>query len=403
LPKLTISFILRKLFNPRWAALYLIPTLFVTAFSQASDQSKKIFRLPDKLGQNFVSVGRSQTLSAEQCLTLPDGTVYKEFGLESLVSSRYTDGQSTVTVEAFQMKFDSDAFGLFTYNRGLQLENRHEFFTGRHFVSISSEAIKSISLDPIIQSLKENLNSSNSDPSPLPSHLPEEGKLADSEKYLIGPVVLAKIQEFSDLKEVVNFSGGTEATIAKYSDGNGTFSLMIVEYHTPQLATDGEAQFQNYFGKLPEQERSQRILKRIGNYVAITTTVQDRARAEQIVSAIKYTPVVYWEARKITDIPVAFRPPDPLAVEEASQTANMLVRTFYWIGVMLFGAIVLGVISGSIFFYWNRYRRRKLGLDNMFSDSDGTVRLNLEEYLLSPLDSTVGKIEGDEKARKFKK
>ncbi len=237
----------------------------------------------------------------------------------------------------------------------------------------------------------------------MPSHLPGEGKVADSEKYLVGPVVLAKTQEFSDLKEVVNFSGGTEATTAKYSNGNGTFSLMIVEYHTPQMATDGEAQFQSYFGKLSEQERSQRILKRIGNYIAITTAVQDRASAEKIVSTIKYTPVVYWEARKITDIPVAFRPPDPLAIQEASQTANMLVRTFYWIGVMLFGAIVLGVISGGIFFYWNRYRRRKLGLDNMFSDSGGTVRLNLDEYLLSPMDSSAGKIESDEKAGRFKK
>ncbi len=403
MPKLTVSFILRKLLNPRWAALCLIPALFVTAFSQTSDQSKKIFRLPDKLGANFVSLGKAQTLSAEQSSALPDGAVYKEFGLESLTSGRYTDGKSTITVEAFQMKFDSDAFGLFTYNRGLQLENRHEFFTGRHFVSISSESIQSISLEPVIQSLKENLNSSNSDPSPLPSHLPEAGKVAGSEKYLVGPVALAKTQEFSDLKEVVNFSGGTEAAIAKYSNGNGTFSLMIVEYHTPQLATDGEAQFQNYFGKLSEQERSQRLLKRIGNYLAITTAVQDFAGAEKIVSAIKYTPVVYWEARKITDIPEAFRPPDPLAIQEASETANMIVRTFYWIGVMLFGAIVLGIISGSIFFYWNRYRRRKLGLDNMFSDSGGAVRLNLEEYLLSPMDSAAGKIESDEKAGKFKK
>lgn len=403
MPKLTVSFILHKLFNPRLAALCFILSLFVTAFSQTSEQSKAIFRLPEKLGQNFVSIGRSQTLSTEQCLTLPDGAVYKEFSLESLTSARYTDGKNTITVEAFQMKFDSDAFGLFTYNRGLQLENRHEFVTGRHFVSISSEAIKLISLDPIIQSLKENLNSSNSDPSPLPSHLPEEGKIADSEKYLIGPVALSKIEEFSDLKEVVDFSGGTEATVAKYSNGNGTFSLMVVEYHTPQSATDGEARFQNYFGKLAEQEKSKRILRRIGNYIVITTAVQDFANAEKIVSAIKYTPVVYWEARKITDIPEAFRPPDPLAIQEASETANMLVRTFYWIGVMLFGAIVLGVISGGIFFYWNRYRRRKLGLDNMFSDPGGTVRLNLDEYLLSPMDSTAGKIEGDEQARKFKK
>ncbi len=381
--------------------------LFSSAFGQTASRPNNKVLLPDRLGETFRAVGKTQTLSADQYSVLPDGDVYKEYWLESLTSGHYTDGKNSIAVEVFQMEFDSGAYGLFTFNRGKQTETRREFFTGRFFVSISSETIQSISLEPVIQTLKESLKSSNGELSPLPSHLPEEGKIAESEKYLVGPVALAKIAEFSnlpdfsDLKDVVTFSGGTEAVIARYLNGSSSLSLMIVEYHTPQQATDGHAQFQAWLGQLPEQERNQRLLKRIGNYVVATTAAQDLAIAENLVSQIKYTQVVYWEARKITDIPVAYRPPDPLAVQEMAQTASIMIRTFYWIGVMLFGAIVLGVISGGIFFYWNRYRRRKLGLDDIFSDAGGTVRLNLDEYLLSSTESTAGKTEEDEKLKRI--
>lgn len=401
MPRLILSTLSKTLFSFCLAALCFAPVLFSSAVGQTANPPTNKTHLPDKLVETFHIVGKTRTLSSDQCSILPDGDVYKEYWLESLTSGHYTDGKNTIAVEIFQMQFDSGAYGLFTFNRGKQNETRREFFTGRYFVSISSETIKSIPLEPLILAIKENLNSSNGELSPLPSHLPEEGKIAESEKYLVGPAALAKLEGLSDLKDVVNFSGGTEVAVARYLNGNTALSLMIVEYHTPQLATDGHAQFQAWFGRLSEQEKIQRLLKRIGNYVVTTTAAQDLANVERLVSQIKYNPVVYWEARKISDIPIAFRPPDPLAVEEFTQTASVLIRTFYWIGVMLFGAIVLGVVSGSVFFYWNRYRRRKLGLDDMFSDGGGTVRLNLDEYLLSPVDSTIGKTEEDEKLKRI--
>ena len=56
---------------------------------------------------------------------------------------------------------------------------------------------------------------------------------------------------------------------------------------------------------------------------------------------------------------------------------------------MIVGAFVLGVLTGGTFFYWRRYRRRKLGLDDAFSDAGGTVQLDLEGYLLSGEKSRV--------------
>lgn len=385
MPKLNLSFHLNICsIQFRLLVLFLLLVLPSIGFGQTADSTTTIkIVLPDKLGEKWRSIDAIRRLSADQCAVLPDGDVYQEFWLESLASRHYTDGQDTFAVEVFQMQFPSGAYGLFTFNRGKLPENRREFFSGRYLVSLSSEKTNSVPQE-LVQAMKNHLTLPTGELSPLPSHLPDENKIPDSEIYLVGSAALARLGGFSDLKDVVNFSGGTEIAFAKYRNGTSEFGLVIVEYHTPQLASDGYAQFQNYFGNLPEELKNNRLLKRIGNYVVLTTSVQDKAIAEKIVSQIKYNPGVYWEGKKLSHIPLAFRPPDPFAIEEASHTAQMILRTFYWVGVMLFVAIILGFISGWIFFYWTRYRRNKIGFDDVYSDAGGSIRLNLDNYLLPP-------------------
>lgn len=387
MPKLIQNFRFNiSLLNP-FFALCFMPILFFSIYGQATNSSTgNKTLLPDKLAENWRAIGAARSLSADQISVLPDGDVYREYLAEYLTSRHYSDGKNSLAIEVFRMKYDSGAYGLFTFNRARLTENRREIYAGRYLISLSSDTINSVPHQELIQVLKNNIAVSNGEFPPLPSHLPTENKISDTDVYLVGSAALMKTDGVSDLKDFVNFSGGTELAIAKYRNGSGVFNLAIIEYHTPQLATDGYSQFQTYFNNLSTEERSKRLLKRIGNYVVFTTSNQDIAGVEKIASQIKYNPGIYWEGKKLSDIPIAFRPPDPLVIEEVSQTAKMLVRTFYWIGVMLFGAVVLGITSGWIFFYWNRYRRRKLGLDNIFSDAGGTVRLNLDDYLLPPGD-----------------
>jgi hypothetical protein len=49
---------------------------------------------------------------------------------------------------------------------------------------------------------------------------------------------------------------------------------------------------------------------------------------------------------------------------------------------VLLSALLAGFAAGLSLFQWKRYRRRKLGLDNVFSDAGGSLRLNLDDYLL---------------------
>ncbi|MEP7269891.1 MAG: hypothetical protein ABI882_00210, partial [Acidobacteriota bacterium] len=85
-----------------------------------------------------------------------------------------------------------------------------------------------------------------------------------------------------------------------------------------------------------------------------------------------------------TSIPFQYRPPDPAAIEEMRDTATVLLRTFYGIGLMIVASIILGVFAGWTVFYWRKQKRRRLGKDDYFSDAGDTIRLNLDDYIFQP-------------------
>jgi hypothetical protein len=345
--------------------------------------------LPARLGARWRAVGPAQSLDARSFSILPNADVYKEYGLQRVISRLYTDGKTRAQVEVFELTFVSHAYGLFTFNRGLLPSTSREFYEGRYVVRASMSPPNerpdhSLPDHSLFGAIKPNLIGGEGRLPSLPSRLPEQGKIAESEKYIVGPAALAKLKSFGALKDLINFSVGVEVVTADYHGGDGQMSLIIVEYYTPQSASDGYAKFQSHLNALSQDEKERRLLKRIGNYVVEMANIQDMAMAQNVIGQIKYEASVYWVGRKFGDIPLEFRPPDPVAIEEAKRTTQVLLRSFYWMGAMIMSAFILGLAAGAALFWWNRYRRRKLGLDGIFSDAGGTVRLNLDDYLLPP-------------------
>jgi hypothetical protein len=376
----------------RGFALLLIITLSAAAaVSQTPAPARPL--LPARLGTQWKAINEARTLDRDQASLLPDADVYTEYGLQWMVTRDYASGAAKYTIELFALNYTSGAYGLRLHRRAVAQPNRQEFQHGRYLVSLSGGTAGADSDPALVEAIKESLPDAAIGEFPtLPAHLPESGKLAGSERYLLGPLALAQLPGLRELKDVVLFTGGAEAAAASYQNGSGQMEVLIVEYLTPQLASDGFAKLQAHFDSLPPGEQAKRILKRIGNYAVEAVNVQDRTAADMQLGQIKYTQRVYWEGKKLSDIPIQFRPTDDAAIEEATQTANVLIRTFYWIGIMLTSALILGLLAGGSFFYAKRYFRRKRGLDNLFSDAGGTVRLNLDEYLLQSSQKPIQKI-----------
>jgi hypothetical protein len=341
--------------------------------------------LPDKLAIDWRATGPSHKLIAEKIPETPESKLLVEYGLQSITDRQYSNGKARITIEAFEMKYASGAYGLWTFHRGSLGATQREIFNGR-FVLRFSGPDESI-VEAVAAQMKTNLTSTSESPL-LPTYLPDQSKIANSEKYLIGPEAVARVSAISDLKNVIDFTGGTHAAIADYNNGNGKMSIVLVEFQSPQFAVDGLAKIQSHFSSLSPDEQKKRILRRVGNYALEAVNVSDPETAQEVLKQVKYMVSVHWEGKNASAIPIPFRPPDPSALREVVQTGQFLVATFYWIGILVVGAVVIGISVGGVIFYWRRAQRRKLGMADGFTDAGGMTRLNLDDYLLTGPDTS---------------
>lgn len=337
--------------------------------------------LPNRIGSEWIAHTPSRKLSADQIPESQNTKILLEYGLQSFTDRSYTNGKDRVVVECYEMKYVSGAYGLWTFRRQTLPEGQREFFNGRYLVRVSASPLAIA--ETIMAKIQDKLPSSLSKSPLLPTYLPEQNKIAASERYVVGAEAVSQISSISDLREAIDFTGGTHAVVADYNNGGGKMSVLLIEFQAPQFATDGLIKIQQHFNSLSPEEQKKRVLRRIGNYAVEAVNVSDPNAAEELLGQIKYMARVHWEGKGISSIPLQFRPPDPVSLQEAIQTGQFIVATFYWIGILVLGAILTGIFAGGAFFYWRRSQRRKFGLADTFSDAGGMTRLNLlDDYLL---------------------
>jgi hypothetical protein len=343
--------------------------------------------LPARLGETWQAVGAAQKVAVGELPAGQEAGLLREYGLQDAASRVYSDGKSRVKVTAFGMKYPSGAYGLWSYNRASRPAGRDEFHSGHFLLRVESDAAPQPTVAEVAAAVRQHLAAGAlpgaaplgaEDLPLLPSYLPAQSKVPDSEKYLVGPVAVGLMAELADLKDLIDFTGGTHAAVAEYENGGGRMKVLLVEYQTPQLAADGHARFSAHLNALGPEARARRVLKRTGNYVIEAVNVADAAAAQALVEQVKYMVKVHWEGEKLNAIPWEFRPPDPVALNEVVQTGRLLYAIFYWIAVLMVGTLVLGMVTGGAVFYWRRRRFRRAEVYNAFSDAGGMVCLNLE-------------------------
>jgi hypothetical protein len=163
--------------------------------------------------------------------------------------------------------------------------------------------------------------------------------------------------------DLIDFAGGTEAVAAPYDAGK----LLIVEYASPQVSIEADAQFQKRLAEKPQTPPV--VYRRIGNYNAFVFDAPDEAAANALLDQIKYEKVVQWLGE------------DPYAQRKAERffairTADIFLSTVLVIigGIGL--AVLTGIGVGLVFFRVRDQRRASM---TAFSDAGGMTRLNLDE------------------------
>ena len=167
--------------------------------------------------------------------------------------------------------------------------------------------------------------------------IPSKGKVANSGRYILGPV---SMQTFAGPLNGVNpgFEQGAEAQVAQYKlDARPPINLAVFYYPTPEMARLHTVNFKGTVGA---------NVKRSGVLVAMVYGPASQTEAETLLSRVQYEARITWN-----EVP----PPSPI------KPLYRLLKDILYISGLL---SVLSLSAGLVYAGMRIYRRRYGTLDS---------------------------------------
>ncbi len=284
---------------------------------------------------------------------LADQPVWNEYGLKASESAVYESADGKFTATAWRLQDPTGALAAFDWQRPaaatpspaakLAAETKTGLLLvhGNYLLSFDGYKPPTEELDPLLAALA---NVDNSSLPVLAGYLPADGLVANSERYVTGPVALQKFQPAIP-PSVAGFHFGAEAQIGVFHHAKGDVTLAIFNYPTHQMAMQQIAQFE----KLPGA-----VVKRSGPMIAVVLSPPDPDFAEHLLGQVRYQ-------AEITR--------DEYVPTQRDNPGVLLYNAFVLIGILLAFAVVSGLIFGGLRSYRHRGRKGQ--------EADAMITLNL--------------------------
>jgi hypothetical protein len=200
----------------------------------------------------------------------------------------------------------------------------------------------------------------------LVQHLPPPEEAQKNAVYLSSFSDINKLRLQQPVLSAVQSGGDADAALGTY----GPTEVLIIEFHTPQLAADNDqriiARIQELW-KLGQPAPS--AYRRVGNYSVFVFDAPDEQTAKQLIDQVKYEQVVQWLGE------------NPNILKEAQKryvntTLGVLVAVLKASGYAALLCLGVGGLIGGVLF---SYRRSQQKAATAYSDAGGMLRLNLDE------------------------
>jgi hypothetical protein len=364
--------------------------LMLAASALADVPTKEAAKLlPDRIGEYQAQSAASSPLRD----STPDAETVNAFNITS-AAMRYYASADGKKVEVLVIKTASDSAAYSFLTEGVDKENglspgqgrRLEglgtaafefptdvfFFKGDTFVVLgpSMKDKESGSLTAgilaLAHSIADTLDKGTGEIPSLINHLPSTESVQARAVYAINLSGLKLVVRNQPILDAVSFEGGTEAVIAKYDQGQ----LVIVEFQTPQLASDADARITARIAELRGQHQPvPAAYKREGNYAVFVFDAPTEQAAAQLAGQVKYEKVVQWLGN------------DPHRFERANRfwlnmSGSIILNTIKATGLAIILCLSVGGLFGGVIFM---RRRAQAALSERYSDAGGMMRLNLDE------------------------
>jgi hypothetical protein len=277
---------------------------------------------PDQIGE--------YKKAASKPLMVADQPLWNEYGLNLTDQAEYTAGTKHFTASAWRFRDPTGAYGAFEWQRpagskplklgdiGVETRDGVLFVYGNYLFGLEGWKPQLEDLTAVLTRLP------GLDQSALPTvHLPSQGLLAGSERYVIGPVGLERFEKGVQ-PATAAFHLGAEVEIGQYDTRAGDMQLAIFSYPTPQIAIQQAKTFQG----LPAA-----MAKRAGPMVAVILAPQGPNAAELLLSRVAYNGVVT-EAERVPN--------------RRDNVAELLITIFTMTGLLVLLFLAAGVGYGVL-------------------------------------------------------
>jgi len=286
------------------------------------------------------------TKTSSKAIPLADQPLYQEFGVQAAEQAEYTAAPKHFTATAWRLRDSTGALALFETRRpanatpstltklAASTPNGAIFTYGNYLFEFSGTLPDPAALEPFYAQLPQL------DQAALPSligFLPQDGLVRNSERYVLGPVSLERLDpRISPSLAALHY--GTEAQSGRYRTPKGDLTLILFNYPTPSVAREQEGAFQ----KLPGA-----IAKRAGPLVAVIVQAPDLNAAELVLSQVRYEAKLTWNEK--------------VPVDEVKGMASLVLTGFAFAGVLGGLSIVVGIGFGGFRFLLKKFGK---GLDD---------------------------------------
>lgn len=288
----------------------------------------------------------------------------KEYGFSDFEDATYTRPGRKMQLKAIRFKDASGAYGAFTYYKTPEMQtekigdqaasanDRVLFYRGNVLVQAVLDRVTPMSaaeLRELAGNLPLPAGSARNLPS-LPLYLPRQGYVPNTAKYVVGALGLASISAPIPASQV-EFERGAELAQGQYNSGQGTATLTLISYPTPQIA--GERLRAIDAAQPPPQEGTKAPLfltKRSGPLVVIVTGAISPREAKSLLASVNYDAEVTWNERT--------------GLSPRDNVGTLLAGVVLLIGIILGLALVAGIAFGGV-----RILAKRLFPDRVFDRS----------------------------------
>ena len=284
--------------------------------AQASARSAE--KAPALLPQEFEGwqmQGTVQVSTNPATADAANAAVLSEYRFSDMAAATYTrDDGRTLKIRAARFADASGAFGAYTFylqpemrkedigDQGASLGQRMLFYRGH--VLVDAEFSKESAMSGgQLRALAGALPRPSGNSANLPTFiefLPHRDYIANTQKYVMGPVALAA-QAPAVPAELVDFGASAEVSLARYSTPSGEATLMLISYPTPQLATLHKQRIDAEHKIALQQDGVSAVAgsgtffdKRTGPLVVIATGDISDNDAKSLLGRVNYEASVTW-------------------------------------------------------------------------------------------------------------